>query len=414
MREQPDGEPRYAMLETITEFARELLAASTAGQAFHQRHAQYFLAFAEQAEPHLEGEEQARWLALLQTEHANHRAAMQWALEQAAQGDTDALVTSFRLTAALWWFWHISGHVPEGRAQMEMVMDLLRANQAVLQTSMQPAGWSRMYAKTLFMLGAYSTWTADHHDERGWSLLAESLDLYRELDQKEDMAWTLLFMGYGAQRIGRFTEADTFLTEGLALFRALGDDRGAGMVLQGLGMIALRSGDDERGGVWLAESLALFTTLGDVRSIAASRATLGAVRLRQGDLVRANALLGESLKVRLQIGDKGGIAWCLEWLAEAALLGLPPPSGPLRAARLLGAAKALRAAVGLPIDPVDQPGNERVVTAVQAKLSDRAFIAAWEAGRAMTPERAGAYALIADDDGTAQDLVSRFVMSRSR
>jgi non-specific serine/threonine protein kinase len=209
-----------------------------------------------------------------------------------------------------------------------------------------------------------------------------------------------MFMGYGAQRVGNFAEAEAHLTEGLAIFRELGDSWGAALVLQGLGMIALRSGNYELSSHWLTQSLADFTELADVRSMAASRATLGAVRLRQGDLTHASELLSESLRSRFQIGDKGGIAWCLEWMAAAALATRAPPGGPFHAAHLLGAASALRVALASPIDPVDQPEYERLLSAVQSELSDPAFVAAWEAGRQMTLEDVVAFALDPDRAAT--------------
>jgi tetratricopeptide (TPR) repeat protein len=287
----------------------------------------------------------------------------------------------------------------EGQAQLAALMELLRARRASLQASMTSEEWAGMYARALFLLGTYLTWPVSHYDERGWSLLTESLDIYRDLNQRENIATTLMFMGYSAQRIGNFAEAEALLTEGLAIYRELGDNWGAALVLQGLGMIALRSGDYELSSHWLTKSLADFTELADVRSMAASRATLGAVRLRQGDLAQASELLNESLRARLQIGDKGGIAWCLEWLAEAALATFPSPSGPFRAARLLGAASALRVALASPIDPVDLPEHERLLSIVQVELSDPAFVAAWEAGRAMKLEEVVAFAL--DPDGAA-------------
>jgi hypothetical protein len=208
-------------------------------------------------------------------------------------------------------------------------------------------------------------------------------------------------MGYAQQRIGNFAEADELLWESIELYRELGDSRGVAMALQGLGVSGLRRANYVGGEALITESLALFTSMGDERSIAASRATLGALRLRQGDHHQAREMLSDSLRTYHDIGDMGGIAWCLEWLAELALVDAPPPSRPLRAARLLGAAVRLRASISSPIDPVDRPEYDRIVAAVQARLSDPAFVAAWETGRAFTLDESVAYALASGGDASA-------------
>ena len=66
------------MLETIREFARERLAASRDADAIGRRHAQRFLALAEQAEPFLKGAEQASWLQRMEEEHDNFRSSLDW------------------------------------------------------------------------------------------------------------------------------------------------------------------------------------------------------------------------------------------------------------------------------------------------------------------------------------------------
>jgi predicted ATPase len=98
MEEQEDGEPRFGMLETIREYGLEQLEASGEAGALRQRHAAYYLALAEGAEP------EAAWAAHLDRDHDNLRAALRWAR---ASGQTDL---SLGLAAALWRFWHVRGY----------------------------------------------------------------------------------------------------------------------------------------------------------------------------------------------------------------------------------------------------------------------------------------------------------------
>src|SRR5262249_37589759 len=91
---------RVGMLETIREYAWERLRAAGEERAAQHMHAHYFLALAERAEPELERANQASWLAQLEQDHANLRAALQWAREQ------KAIATGLRLAGALWRFWY--------------------------------------------------------------------------------------------------------------------------------------------------------------------------------------------------------------------------------------------------------------------------------------------------------------------
>jgi predicted ATPase len=114
--DQQDGEPRFSLLETIREYALERLAVSGAEELLRDQHAAYYLALAEQAEPELTGARQAEWLNTLEREHDNMRTALRWVIERGL-GET-----SIRLTAALWRFWYIRGHVSEGRRWLERVL----------------------------------------------------------------------------------------------------------------------------------------------------------------------------------------------------------------------------------------------------------------------------------------------------
>jgi predicted ATPase len=98
MEERQDGEPRFCMLETIREYGLEQLEASGEANALRQRHAAYYLALAERAEP------EAAWAAHLDRDHDNLRAALRWAK---ASGQTEL---GLGLAAALWRFWHVRGY----------------------------------------------------------------------------------------------------------------------------------------------------------------------------------------------------------------------------------------------------------------------------------------------------------------
>src|SRR5262249_21631229 len=103
-----DGEPRFAMLETIREYALERLEQNGEVESLRQAHLDYFLALAEQAEPELTGPRQAEWLERLEREHDNLRAALAWALEHGL------VELGARLGGALWRVLCTHCHLSEG------------------------------------------------------------------------------------------------------------------------------------------------------------------------------------------------------------------------------------------------------------------------------------------------------------
>ncbi|SRR5579884_626936 len=111
--EGPEPSTRYRLLETIRQYARDRLYEAGDGALYRDRHRDWFLSLAEQAEPQLQGPEQALWLERLETEHDNLRAALEWSL--AADGSAEA---GLRLVGALWRFWEMRGYLTEGRAHL--------------------------------------------------------------------------------------------------------------------------------------------------------------------------------------------------------------------------------------------------------------------------------------------------------
>lgn len=108
---------RYSMLETIREYAAELIAVEGDDEAMRGRHAAYFCELAEEAEGELEGgPAQATWLRTLDTEHDNIRAALEWSL---SRGDA---VIGARIATSLWRYWYSRGHIVEGRRWIERAL----------------------------------------------------------------------------------------------------------------------------------------------------------------------------------------------------------------------------------------------------------------------------------------------------
>jgi tetratricopeptide (TPR) repeat protein len=236
-------------------------------------------------------------------------------------------------------------------------------------------------ATTLSNLGRVAEHEGDYG--RAASLLQDSLMLRRELGDKDGIAVVLNNVGNLARAQGDYGRATALLHESLVTFRNLGDKRGIAHTLNNLGNVAHDQGDSGRAMALLEESLAVFRELGEKSDIILSLCSLGNAALDQGHHDRATALYGESLVLCQDVGDQSSVAACLQGLAGVA--NAREQSG--LAARLFGAAEALREASGTPLPASGRTDYERTVAVVRSRLAENAFLTCWAEGRAMTPEQ---------------------------
>ncbi len=418
------GDPRFHMLETLREYARQKLAESGEGAKVAQAHARTFLELAHRLAAELLGAAQVPALARLEEEHDNLRAALRWSLYTESEA-----ALGLPLAAALGQFWYIRGYLSEGRewlttllvapntqsrtavraealraaGQIAYVQSDYRATQICLEESLairRELNDQRGVAAALEQLGEAATEQGDYVSAP--QLFAESIAIRRALEDQAGTASVLMNEGWIGLRTGAYTQAVGPLEESLALYRQTGDLDGTAWALAGLGEVAFRQGDLPRALALHEESLKLRRELGHKWGTAISLAGLGWVALRQGNRERAIELIGESMGIRLEMGDKGGLAWCLERLAEIA--GTQQERD--RAACLLGAAQTVRTGIGSIVDPGDQQAHAHTIATLRSQLGDVAFAQAWAAGERLTLEEAVAYARDASPPGV-QDGHSR-------
>jgi len=360
------GEPRFGMLETIREYAVERLVAS-GNEEESRRHAEYYLALAEAAEPELTGPTQGMWLEQLEDEGDNLRAALRWARES---GESE---TGLRLAGALWRFWYARGYQREGRGWLE---DLL----ALAVTG--PGAPSRAArAKALNAVGVLAYYQGDC--VRAIALHEESLALRRELADKQAIASSLHNLASNVALCGDHERAVTLYEESLALSRELGNKLAIAATLGNLGDIAREQGAYGRATALSEESLALMRELGDTWGIALLLTNLGRLAREQRDYRRAAGLYAESLALYRQLGDKSEVIACLQDVADL----IYRQGQAEQAARLYGAVAVGRDANGHTLSPVDQARFERDVAALRATLGVDSFTVAWIEGRALPLEQ---------------------------
>ena len=407
-----EHETRFTLLETLREFALEQLAARGETDAARQRHASYFLALAERAEPALFGPTQKTWLDQLTREHENLHAALTHASRTA--GDA-----GLRLAAALHRFWEIRGHFTEGRSWLAQML------------AQHPDAAMSLRAKTLDAAASLATRQGDYTG--AYSLYEQALRFFYHLEDSPAIANTLRGLGIVADNQGNFALARSYFEQSLDIARQSGDARGIAVALNNLGWVADQQGDYARARALYQECLPIAREVGDKIAIANTLLNLGLTVEQQGESVSARALMEESLSTFRDIGHKSGIALVLLNLGNLAesqtdlalaegyfseslklrheanekrpiarnLDGLAQvdwaQGQPARAARLFGAAEALRESLGIPILPIYLPEHQREVAAVRTALGETAFEKEWAAGRALTLEQAVALALLDDD-----------------
>jgi predicted ATPase/DNA-binding CsgD family transcriptional regulator len=380
-----DDEPRFAMLETIREFAVERLEASGEAEMLRRRHARHYLALVEAAEPAFFGGESAMWLSRLEEEHDNLRAALQGAL---ARGETEL---ALRLAGALAWFWYDHGHLSEGRRW--------------LGAALAEAETAPLAVRAKALIGAGGLAHRQHDLLAALEHLEAGLHLSRELGDDWMSALALINLGLVAHDQGDYARARRLHDESLALCREAGNAWGVGTSLSNLAWAALFAGDLGRARAVAAEALALRRELGDTLGVAYTLYTLGRVSVEEGDYNRARVLLGESMVLLRELGERWGLAACLEALALANASPRGDDDGAARAARLWGSAEALRETLGAPLTAADRRVHERHQAVARARLGPERWAAAWATGRALSLDEALAEAV--DDSATGQPEEAR-------
>jgi len=378
------GDPRFMMLETIREYALERLVASGELELLQRQHAIYFVALAESPDPTLVKKQIKQWWDRLELEHANFRAALTWSRTEANDE------TGLRLMLALVDFWRLRGHLREGSGWLADLLAKHKGDRSASPTEADRTKW----AIALDWLGLFSLWQGDL--EAAQLHFEESLGLFREVGDMARSAETLSDLGMLFQMRGDYERANALLDESLALFRTLDNIGGITMCLFFLGTLAYSQGNANQAGALFEESLIQFRTSEVTWMIAGVLTNLAMIALDQGDYGQAKAYLMESLTLLRQIDEKWQIVHTVEVLARLTVEQGQKGDNVqlhLRAARLFGAAEALREILDTQVLEFQRFSHERGVTALRAQLDEATLAVAWAEGRAMTLDQTVAYAL---------------------
>jgi predicted ATPase/class 3 adenylate cyclase len=288
---------RFWMLETIGELARERLANSDEAEDVGRRHAKWFLALAERAEPFLKGAEQPAWLQRLEGDHDNLREALDWFF------DHDEPALAARLAGTLWLFWYMHGHVTEARRWLRRAIDVC------------PDEPSEPRAKVLDGAGYLANEQGDREEAIG--LIEASLSDAKEVGAISAAAIAAAH-SCAVLNLSDPRAAVAVGEEAVALARRAGDDYVLAVALNNLAGTSTSLGESERATAYFEESLMLRRRIGDVSRIALSLCNVASMAFLRNDIDRAVALWGEALEIATSIGDKRHICFAHSGLAWVA------------------------------------------------------------------------------------------------
>lgn len=476
-----EGERGYRLLETIREYARERLdEAGETGRLCH-RHVVWFLRQAQEAQEGLKGQAQSEWMARLDADSDNFRAAVEWALQSAPESALQIVVGITR-------YWEYRGMLSEGLSWQQRALSSARETPPHLrasglrclgrfhwllgdnQTALEPLETSCTLSEScgdrigkgnsLNMLGLVVRDMGD--SERARILLEASLTEQEALGNQEGIAIALtnlgpLFISSGdlqrsagilrracqvwhslgnrmheataicnqgivADLSGDYETARRLYEESLLLRRALHNPMGIAQSLGNLGMVTWAMGDFTASRAYQEECIAIYREINTRQQLADALRDLGLVAWSEGNYREAESLYTESLTVARETDDRAAMARALRGLGDIArqrrddhaaraayresltisrevgvrlsllegtegIARMLASSGNYRmAARLFGAASALRLSSHLPLPPPERPEQETLLEAARVALGEESFAEVWEASRALTLE----------------------------
>jgi predicted ATPase/DNA-binding SARP family transcriptional activator len=420
--EEHDGATRFRLLDSLREYGAERLEPHE-NDTLQERHAAYFTALAREAAAAMPQPRSVAGRTHLLAEQDNLRAALEWSLTRKSEYVAP-------LASALVEFWERRSQLVEARRWLSRAREQAK----------KPL-WR---ARLLCGEGRIALMQGDVPSSQ--ALLKKALALFRALGEMESVAETLNLLALVALQTNRFGRATAYVAaalqiwesalppggdaraapalvlarqrghaaslslrgallisqrdlargipmmeEAVHLFRLLQDDCGLANALDLLGqsLIVTEDGDVERGRALVDEGLALFRGAGEKMWICRTLWGRANLALSEGDATLARSLYDEAIGIALAGDNRLAMPYLLEGLAGLEIF----QSEAARAARLLGAARSMRAATGLRQVPFWIDNYQKIVAATRAALGETVCERECAAGETLGWERAAAYAL---------------------
>ena len=365
------GETRYRYLETVRHYALERLTASGEEATIRDLHLAHFLAVAEESQTRLAGAEQKQWLARLDVEHSDLLAAHAW-----CGGDGARAVQGLRLVGALWRYWLPRGHFA--------LADRILGEALVRRGAQQPTA---ARATALVSAGGCRLAQGDYGGAR--QRVEEGLSICRGMGDMRGVARCLTGLASIAIFENSLDIARELSTESLGLYRELGRLTGIAQALHTLGYIALCRRELADANAYYEEALEVLAGTGDDLQIAHTLSDFARVAALRGEWDAAQVRHATALHLASGLDTRRSAAYALEGVAELAAMR----GAGIVSTRLLGAARALRKAIGAPLTPSESSEQDSILGTLRTDVGPAQFEAHLAAGERMAFEPAVAEAL---------------------
>jgi predicted ATPase/class 3 adenylate cyclase len=371
-------ETRYRLLETIREYGREKLKEIEETEKVHDQHLAYYVRLAQDSEPHIFGEQTARWFTRLDQELDNIRLAIDWSIQ------CHKITEVFLLLGSLDYFFFVHGPISEWQERLHRALSM-------------PGGQEPTLARAKALNGVGMLHWADINSLEGYPDLQEALEIALKLGDKEIAASALRNLGLFEHLRGNLSKARALLEQSLDAWLELGPSFmfQKSWTLNFLGDMAFSQGDLDQALLFFEESTAILREFKDKAFLAYAVRRLAQLAIHRGNPAKAILLCRESLLLNIQVNDPRGILACVSVFA-AIQLSLGRFAS---AVQLFAAVQNLLSQRALFwLLQIDQMEYESNLAPLKTKLDEKTLARFWSKGKAMTMEEAIEYASATENE----------------
>ncbi len=364
------GMPRFRMLHVIREFARDKLDENPEdAEETRRAHLTLYADLVDEARPEMLKRDREHWLDVLEADHDNIRAALEWGT---SNGETDLVM---RLASGTWRFWQARGHLHEANDRLIQALDL-------------PGGDERFRAKAVEALGGIKWWRGEM--EACLALYEKALAMQRAIGDDGEIANALYNYGLTVSfYLEDYARGRGYIEEAREIYLRLDDLDGLGDTAWGMGNTYLfQKGEEENLLKWFTEAAELFRRSGNEFGFGWSAYEAGSYHAREGDREEGFRYLRDAMSLFGSHRDVSGVV-----LIGAELAGVALASGhPRKAYWLAGASAAWRDASGTDLGSLEFNVPEGLEPETLAALEGD-DLEAFEEGRRASIEEFVAYAV---------------------
>lgn len=366
IEQDPSSQPRYTLLESVWQYAREKLEESGELETLQERHLAYYVDLVEDSATHLSGPNPAPCLRKLTSDNLNLRYALDWAAERPGGAEP-----GLRLVTGMVRYWEICGNLEEAKRHCEAVL-----------ARPDCGAFPHRHAFALTAAGRIA-WAQDRY-ENGRSLLERAIGIFEQLGDDSMVGFASAYEGFLIFSQGKKELARQFFLKTAELGNRTGNPKIQALAISGEGSLASGEGNFELAFELKSKALQMFRDTKDKWVVGYSLWGLAQMALALNRTQRAREALTEWAEIARELGNRWAFPYIVQNLADAAR----QEGKPELAARLFGSAEQQRQKFGIRLSATEQSSYDTAINALKALLAPETLQTLWTAGRHLRPETA--------------------------